>query len=115
MKASEVLKAARALIDTPEKWTKGNYARDESGRPTPYESDGACQFCAVGAVKRAAMPADLSAAWRAEDLLSDTAWGMYNMTIVSFNDRADTKHAQVLKVYDKAIKVAEWEEAAKEA
>ncbi len=51
MKPSEVLRAARKLIETPDKWTKGEYARDAEGKVCPRRGKEACQWCASGALQ----------------------------------------------------------------
>lgn len=97
---SDQLKAAKALIDTPEKWTKGAFARDRDGDDV-YETDGdtAVCWCAVGAINKAfgchagltvvqalyaALPADFQ-------------------LVASFNDHPDTTHADVMALFDRAI------------
>lgn len=50
MKPSEVLIAAKALIDTPEKWTQGKYAIDAQGIDcNPTSSMAVCR-CSQGAL-----------------------------------------------------------------
>lgn len=37
MNTVDILKAAKELIGVPERWTKGESARDENGKPTTQE------------------------------------------------------------------------------
>jgi hypothetical protein len=50
MKPSEVLKAAREKISTPEKWTKGKFARNSLGLEVPFLDQAATCWCLVGAL-----------------------------------------------------------------
>jgi hypothetical protein len=110
MKTSEFLRAAKAVIDTPEKWTKLAAARYGPGGVSCHPAaDNATCFCMTGATERAY--------WRSFDTLPNpqvrinalevlqrAIKGM-NMwtTTESFNDRPSTKHEQVMAVYDAAI------------
>lgn len=96
MTALEELRAARALIDTPEKWTQGAYALDANGKSTDPKSDVAVCFCISGAFWRIdwdkGAPDGFSAFKRAA--------GRYP---VDFNDDPGTTHADILAAFDKAI------------
>lgn len=54
MTLADDLRAAKKVIDTPEKWTKEAMARDSDGRIVFANSPDACRWCAAGAVERAA-------------------------------------------------------------
>jgi hypothetical protein len=43
------LRAVIALLDTPEKWTKGEFAKDVNGHVCPTRSKNAVRFCLTGA------------------------------------------------------------------
>ena len=100
----ENLKAARALIDTPEKWTKGAYGRTADHSPTSYRDPRAVCHCMLGAL-RSIGPAD----WlRQEELVEDVMTGYgHHSHIPTFNDAPTTTHADVLAVFDMAIERAE--------
>lgn len=49
---TNILIAAKALIDTPEKWIKGSNAEDGNGIVVSLEDKRAVCFCTVGAVLR---------------------------------------------------------------
>ncbi len=51
----QVLKEARALIADPARWTTGCFAVDAAGEPIGPRDDGACRWCALGAIA-AVMP-----------------------------------------------------------
>lgn len=101
MTTREVLVAARALIATPERWTK---------ETSSWVRNGIECFCAIGAIGRAVdhdhnAPAteDVNDALRA----AMPAWFLDRRTgrpsIVEFNDAPTTTHADVLQLFDRAI------------
>lgn len=87
----ENLIAAKALIDTPEKWLKGKLAN----------ADGC--FCAAGALKYAA-GYGAGEVWDSPEYravrggIPDT-----KQEIPSFNDRPSTTHADIMALFDRAI------------
>lgn len=91
----EVLVAARALIDTPEKWTKGSMGRTASGACVVASHRDACRWCAIGAVIRV----DGSVGYRAWDALDAASGSAAPM----FNDAPSTTHADVMNLFDRAI------------
>lgn len=48
-----IIKDAKELINTPEKWGKGASAFDKNGNPVSYKDAKACAFCATGAIQLA--------------------------------------------------------------
>lgn len=94
---AEVLRAARALIDTPDKWCQGQFHKDGA-------------YCASGAIGVAA-GVDIEVgcwfchpAWQA---LADTVNAAQSGGIGSWNDRPERTHADVLAAFDRAIATAE--------
>ena len=59
LKARSVLVAARDLLSDPRRWTQGAMARRTDGEPVDPTSGRAEQWCAVGAINRAAFRMDL--------------------------------------------------------
>ena len=55
---SNTLRAARKLIEKPENWCKGSFARDPSGTAVDLASRNACAWCVWGAVGIAANMVD---------------------------------------------------------
>lgn len=109
MKTSEILIAAKALIDQPEKWTQHHAARNADGEqssfnPATKEFTGAVCYCSWGALYAVEklMPATYSDAW---NTLCDSA-----IAPISFNDAHGRKHSEVMAMYDKAIRLAEFKE-----
>lgn len=99
------LSAAKALIDTPEKWTQGTVARDANGEMVEHARDAVC-LCAFGACRVAIGPyADVSPLMEALRRAIPTENAA--PTTVSFNDHPDTTHDDVMALFDRAIAVAE--------
>jgi hypothetical protein len=90
----DVLKAARALISDPARWTQGAYARDEQGNEVDIYDAEACAWCALGAITLVSIDMPGSRAWR--ELMATTA-----IPVSDFNDNSD--HAAVLGLYDRTI------------
>jgi hypothetical protein len=88
------LKAAKVLIDTPEKWGKGSLQPADN-----------C-FCAIGAVM------DVSMDWVAgANRLSEHLPDGFRR-VVEYNDHPDTTHADIMALFDRAIAAAEATESA---
>lgn len=103
MKPSEILKAAKAVIENPDKWTQGAFARDTQGNRLPggYGDEATC-FCSLGAVEKATQldwydTPDIVV--YLEEAIDDQ--------VAHFNDSAS--HADVMQMFDKAITLAESE------
>lgn len=108
MKASEILRGARELLSVRKRWTKGVYARDafcvrvNSGNPS------AVSWCLRGAINKVSGKHDrdqTAASSLLEGLLPD------GLSIADWQDRPERTHAEVLDVLDRAIALAEREEA----
>ncbi len=52
--ASAILRRARAILTPPAAWCRGELALDAAGLITPAEAPAARQWCALGAIRRAA-------------------------------------------------------------
>lgn len=103
----EALKATKALIDTPKKWTKGALARAESGEPIYTDDPEAVCFCLHGAVNRVSGHQE-HLRRGAKDKIAlaiDTMYPGYG--IAEFNDSSETTHEMMLELLDKAIDAAE--------
>lgn len=86
------LRAARALIDTPEKWCQGTYY--SGGR-----------YCAAGAIRKVTGIGDEQ--FPILEVLNDAL--PHFTSILEFNDSPATTHADVLAAFDAAIRLAEGE------
>lgn len=94
--------AAKALIDTPEKWGKGNYL------------NAAGCLCALGAVRKAIYGSPYGGAkgdWVGDlnpaanmlaDMLPEGEW-----SVSDFNDKPATLHPDIMAMFDRAIAAAE--------
>lgn len=102
------LRAARALIDTPEKWNKsGTSATNEAGTGVPACSDGACCFCVFGGIRRA-----VSADWTRENACLCSLYAAIGFSddparLFRWNDAPERTHSEVMAAFDKAIEKAE--------
>jgi hypothetical protein len=112
MKTSEILRAAKALIEDPDHWVQGTYAR-------PYREADPVNNHLMGNDPRATCWCSMGALQKALDGFSiDESWLKYEKTLnkitepVSMLTYNDTHtHAEVMKVWDRAIALAEAEEA----
>ena len=105
MTTLQILKAARELLSTPERWTKGWSARDAAGnRLATTDPDAVC-WCAGGAVERITGGSTQSGG-KAEIVLAivlpDKA-----ICLGLWNDAPSTTHADILALYDRAIALEE--------
>lgn len=101
----EILTKARALIEKPEAWTQGVLGRRVNGTPIvsarvlieALQEKDVARMCALGAC----IAAEDSAVGKATHSLEiENALGLEN--IPKFND--GSTHAEVLRVFDSAIK-----------
>jgi hypothetical protein len=99
------LKAAKTLIDTPEKWTKDVNARDADGMQVLVRSEEAVCFCSHGAIQRVTLTDEADTSHRqmaATNLLTEVTPGRF---LADYND--NHTHEEVMAVWDKAIAKAE--------
>lgn len=107
-KLHNIFKRARAKIAKKGSWVKHMWAADKNGKPVDALDKTACKFCVEGALTAAAPNVD--DLWGGEfgpmhvltDVLNDdNPAGM--RTLTGWNDSRNRKHAQVLKLLDRAI------------
>jgi hypothetical protein len=102
MTPSEILRKAKALIDTPEKWTKGSNARSMGGFKVSAYDESACKFCSIGA---------LSKANNGDKRYSDIYYYLDAAMVTRVSAFNDTHtHAEVMAKWDEAIALAEADE-----
>lgn len=97
------LRAARALVDTPEKWCKEAGARDAFSNAVSVFSPLAVQLSMVGAYMRATKK-DTT---REYDVIRALADSGVNDLMYKWNDAPERTHADVLAAFDRAIEKAE--------
>ena len=85
------LEAARALIDSPEKWAKDTLREYRHGIP--------CKWCALGAVIQTLERSSPSREHETVRALE----GVIGTYLVSWNDAPERTHAEVLAAFDRAI------------
>lgn len=92
--SAAVLRRAAELIAAPERWTQGTLARDANGKECQECGTQAVQWCALGAIVRAAADAGFHSHW------CDASWvlrlhlGIRNTG--EWNDSPFRTHAEVL-------------------
>ncbi len=103
---ADILRKAKALIDAPEKWTKGAFCRSAAGKAVSTFSRDAVCFCAVGAIARLEVTGVITdvRASRAEEALRDA---IHATAVSHWNDAPERTHAEVMAAFDKAIALAE--------
>lgn len=104
------LRAAKALIDSTEKWTQKVYARDAQGIPVEDWSQRATCFCSIGAVWRSVLKPSRDGSpdyvfGKAGKMIDALSQVVDENRIIHFND--SHTHAEVMEVWDKAIALAE--------
>ena len=87
----ELLRAVRAQIDTPEKWTQNTSARDAFGCPASPYSALAASWCLFGA------------ACAVMNRMRDFSHEIISTDLINFNDDLTTTHADVMARLDALI------------
>lgn len=114
------LKATRALISEPERWSKGASAKDVNGWPVATLSstaktfclDGACHLSTVGQSGRLFASSTSSFFQRYMDIQQALQAQIPSLSAGyidywTWNDRPSTRHEDVLAVLDRAIAAEE--------
>lgn len=101
MKPSQTLQAARDLISDPKRWTQGWFAKDDQGTDTHSLSPQAACWCSLGALTKAAGSGYYSRELGYLEKVLDAKTGQ---GVSQFND--SHTHAEVVEVFDEAIKLA---------
>jgi hypothetical protein len=104
MNALEILIAARAVIDTPEKLARGYYACAANGRPVRHDDDDAACWCLLGAIKRAG-------GYRTDAEIPQSIIALLHRAGVADRAReadwSDSRpHAVIIAAFDRAIELA---------
>lgn len=76
------------LLDSPEKWTKGYFARNKTGDPTESHDNDACCWCLIGAAMKCY---NNIGSTTIIDLLNEKAYLLGYGHAVHFNDDSDYK------------------------
>lgn len=115
MKVSELLKSSKELIIDPTHWTQKYLARDQNGKSTNYAGEDAVCWCSLGAVEKITIDVFGSEYLVARYNARNAAIDCLNMAsngcgcITTFND--EHTHEEVIDMFDKAIALAQKDEA----
>jgi hypothetical protein len=103
----QILIDARKLIEKPENWTKGVFARNKAGVPVWTSAPDACSFCAIGAIAKVNGASEL---WERESLgvsyLNKVCQKKRGMELAQYNNSRYVSHADILRLFDTAIESA---------
>lgn len=104
MTTLEILIAARALIDAPEKWCQGMNAVDADGNQVWPTNPRAKARCGSGALSKVCQvyQSDVEDGQKAWDILADVVGGLFS----NWQDEPSRTHAEVLAAWDAAIAIA---------
>ena len=94
----EILRAARAKIERPECWTKGELARDAAGNSVTPDSAEAVCWCPVGAIHASTLIGHER--FCARHVIVNA---IDSLNIGGWNDAPERTHAEVLAAFDAAI------------
>jgi hypothetical protein len=102
MSPHEVLICARWLIQTPEAWTKGCFARNIEGLRVSIRHPHACAFSIEGALYRVQWitKAPISMAYHT---MLECITRTKHIPLAHFNDANGTSHSTAIDLYNRAI------------
>jgi hypothetical protein len=92
-----IIEGALKIIQDPNRWTKGVYARDDKGYQCYPHSDEAMSFCAAGAIERVAYEIDADSD-PANHAIRDVCLNYHEV-----NDGPDGRR-RVIAIFKKALK-----------
>jgi hypothetical protein len=108
--AVQILKDARSILEKPNAWGRGYYAKDNKGNDVEATDKRACRFCALGAIAKAQ---GKDYPFSDNVVVNAMNWLKLSMTdhplcmISDQNDNLATKQKHVLMAYDFAILMAQ--------
>ena len=112
MKISEALIQGKSLIEKPESWTKGAYARNEKGERRWSNDEDAVCFCSLGAMSRVTSQIECRTDPQGRDIYYNGVGYLeaaMGECVPTFND--EHSHVEVMAAWDKAIEAAKRAEA----
>ena len=102
-----LLMDAKALISRPENWLKFRYAETAKGKKIDPFSDRAYRFCPAGAIQSAGNESTSATRTGAIDLLEGLLeHRTEKRTISGFNDAPETTHPMIMRLFNRAIRLA---------
>lgn len=99
-KALHILVCAREILSDPDHWTKGTLARTKTNKMTTTSNPAACRYCSMGAIVKCS--GNIYEENDATIILEEAIGG----NIIAFNDNVRTTHDDLMKMWDKAIRIA---------
>lgn len=105
MSASEILRKAKGLIDSPEKWHHGPQARGSKG-----ERCIGCALTKAFGSEISFVSAEIQPLFKLFDAANGWSAGTAGMGLINFNEHPSTTHADVMAAFDRAIALAEKDE-----
>ena len=111
MTTVEFLHLTREKIAEEAAWCKGTYATNSAGVPVLVSDRAACMWCILGALDITSRPYNDIARYEAQRFLEaslppnlgNAALSEFTCVLGAFNDRPETKHQDVLDLFDRAI------------
>ena len=103
----DLLNKARKLIETPDRWCQGDFARDEKGESVITVSPEACKWCMIGALEKAADTLSLDSSLAYSDAREFLSVAVGESILSWWNDIEGRTHTEVLQAFDRAIKLAQ--------
>jgi len=111
MTPKSILKDMRNLLEAPERWTQGEYARDEKGDYICSRSSRAVCWCLMGAVSKVTgsekAPDESVAVYETYNLLDSLANKHGEASTADWNDSKGRTHSEVLAFLDEAMQSTE--------
>ena len=111
MTQAELFRKVKELLSDKNRWTKGDYAKDETGRSVKVNDDNACKWCLYGAVLKICYDS------RHIDYLSEyivysseylvSSGKISSILLMHRNDNYNTTHEEILEFIDELIKYGE--------
>lgn len=105
----DILTQAKNLIENPNNWTTGNFARNGVGQAVAVGDKTACKFCAIGAVRQAVFNNVRPAFGGRAALIASDATNILDKTSKSYGCESAInlndwcRHETVIEMFDKAI------------
>lgn len=108
--AIELLVDTKKILDSPDKWTKGAYARGKSGKDVSNFGRYATCFCLAGAFNRAAgqrsnrnMYSLAPGYAKASVAMNNRVWRGGHFSFVTYNDLPTTTYEDIIRLIDESI------------
>lgn len=100
---NKLVESAISAIDTPDRWTKGAFAKNKDGFEVASDDTAATCFCIYGALEKAkySIPIEYKDYYKVIDAIYDSIEFLYPrkyLGVADFNDHPTTNHKMVIRV-----------------